>query len=127
MEKRAGNMILRVVKEDEVEYLVVKTAVGQFELKLRSDTMMFNIIASLMENNEEGMYSALAHLFFVFCSTAPDEEYLNDIVKAIDACNMRMVAAFKNNEEDEDEKKIIEDMEYAFSLAENIEENSKAE
>lgn len=125
LEKRAGNIILRIEKDEELEYLVVKTAIGHFEMRIRKEVPMFAVMKELMENDEEGLYGAVAHLWFSIGITIPDGEYIEDLVNALEGVEKRFLEGY--NPEEEDDEKVLEDMEAADALKEQIEADSEAE
>lgn len=120
LEKRAGNMILRIEKDEELEYLVVKSASGQFEMRLRNDTAQHVLVRELMEGDKEDMYGLLSHMWYMVGITIPDGEFIEDVMKALENAEKRFVEGYKIEGEDED--KIIEDMEMAASLEEILSE-----
>ena len=120
-EKRAGNLILRIEKDEEIETLVVKSVAGHVEVRLRNDTSIFAIIKKAMEDEQEDLYGIVAHLWFLQVTAVPDGEYIDDALQAYDALSYRFQNGYKpENEETEDE--IIEDMERSAQLEEAAEE-----
>lgn len=126
LEKRAGGLILRIEKDEELEYLVVKSVAGQFELRLRDDTMNFHMIKGAMEENQEDFYGFISHMWFMMGVTLPDAEYFDAIMAALKAREERYLAEYPEGEE-EDEEKVIADMEMAAKIEEELAESAGTE
>lgn len=121
MEKRAGNMILRHEKDEELEYIVVKTAAGQFEARFRNDMMMFVVMKELMEQDNESVYGSLAHMWFMVCSTMPDLKFMEDLTAAVEGAVERYVEFEGKEYSEEEEQKAIDDVEMVESIQEELE------
>lgn len=120
---RTGNYLIKEFGDDDMNWFVIKPAMGSFALVYRNDHPMHLAIKSFLDDNiPSEVLDTLVHLQAMMMNIIPDMQFVGEFSKIYTECVMRNTNTAISELSEED---VLSEDEAAEELADRIENMQK--